>query len=1030
MWLLAAGPAFAAAPIGGPPVVTVQLLAPPGTDLSGLEDLLAQAPGAPLSRSAVRRTLQLLDETGRFEDVLAYTQPMPGGVALLFRLVPRLRITALGFHGNAQLSDDVLRQKSGLQPGDEYVPERVRAAALAIEESYRRAGYPSVQVTWDVTQGTTQAQVEFQVDEGKPLRVRRIEITGQPRLSAELVQGALRLETNSIVDLDAVDDALHRLSKLYRTHGYFAAQVGPAAVARAEGELADLQLPVQAGPVYRFWFEGNRTFSDRVLLAVLDYDGEESFDDSVLQRLVDRLREFYRHEGFLLSTIEVESRRTPGGVDEIFKIEEDRPYRVSKLELAGVEGLDRQQLTAEVREVVRGDPRQPFFGMPQSATLDSLGVSGRAEGAERVDYRPDPDVYVPEVYTEAVARLAEHYHEEGFLSARVEAPRLDIDLRRHQVTVRISVREGPRTRLERVEFRGNEHLAHERLLQLSGLVLTRPLARSALERARKALLRGLAQEGHFFARVEAEQQVDPSGQFGVLRFRIREGPAVTVGRILFRGNVHTRDTFLRQNVGLVTGQRFDPEALQHSQQRLQQLGIFDQVQVALLEPEIAEPIKDLLVTLHERHPEGVVVGGGFSLIEGPRGYVEYTHVNLFGRAILFQTELRLNYFPWSYLALSNPTGSLVLDGLPPAQALTGKDNFFGFGGRLNAVLTDPRAFRLFGADGVMRHEVLIERIDRPYYAFSRAAVIPGVALVFGRKLTLGLQYDLEYDQINTYWANLDQVFSRLSFFDLTNLRFPNGQGVSGSLGPTISYDLRDDPVNPRRGFVATIKSSWVYGFFTPSGASATDTLFGSSIPGASISSALPIDLFSASGSVAGYVPIGPAVAAISLKGGRIFPVGNSFVIPTQRFFLGGPDSNRGFPIDMMLPQDVRVGLGRDVSLCRQSASGASCSTAAQILRTGGNQLPSPGGEVFENLRGELRFPIYRRAIDGAVFMDVGNLWADPARFDLFTLRPAAGAGVRVPTPIGPAAFDVGFNLAPDSVVNESIFQLFLSIGLF
>jgi len=1012
-----------------PVVVAVRLLAPPGTDLSGLDDLLIQVPGQPVSRPAIRRTVQLLDETGRFDNVLAYLKPVPGGVALLLQLLPRLRLSGFAFRGNTRLSEGELLKATGLKIGDEVIPERAHAAAQAIQEAYRRAGYPSAQVIWDVAQGPTQARLEFSVDEGPPLRARHIEISGHLGFLLDRVQGALDLEPGMVVDMDKVDQGLARVTQLYRKARRFAAKVGPASVARLTGDLADVRIPIESGPVFRFAFQGNRSFPDRSLREALEYEGEESLDDQVLLRMVEKLTDFYRRQGFLLCTVTVSTRKASDQVVETFAIEEDRPYRVVDLRLEGMQALDRAQLLQEFRDTVHGNQGEPFFGTPESADIDALGPSGRPMVPAPPSFKPDPDSYLAEVYAQAIARLAEHYREDGYWSVRVDAPKLDIDLRRHQIAVEVDVHEGPQVRLAGVDFSGETPLSQGELLQLTGLKVSEPLPRSAADRSRKALLKGLAHKSLPFAHIEVEQQLDPAGTEARLRFQIHEGPAVRIGRILFRGNLHTRDGFLRQNLGLSSGQPYDPDALQRSQQGLQQLGVFDQVRITLLEPDAPDAVKDLLVTLHEREPEEIVWGPGFSIIEGPRASIEYTDVNLFGRAIRFQTTLKLNYFPYSYLALSQPTGNLVLDGLPPAQTLTGKDNFFGFGGRFDAILTDPRVFKLGAAQGILRQEVLIEQVDRPYYAFSRAALIPSLSLVFNHRLTLGLQDDVEYDRITTYWANLDQVFSRLSFADLTNLRFSNGQGVTNSLGPSVGYDGRDDPINPHRGFAAILKGAWVYGLFNPSGSSALQSLPGEATPTPTAANGtLPIDFLSATGSLSGYLPVGPVVLALSLRGGRIFPI-QSFVVPTQRFFLGGPDSNRGFPIDMQLPNDVRLGLHRDVALCGQSATGASCSTAGQLLR-GGAELPSPGGEVFENLRGEIRFPVYAKLIDAAVFFDAGNLWSDPTRFDLFALRPAAGAGLRVPTPIGPAAFDLGFNLAPDSVVNESLYQLFLSIGVF
>jgi hypothetical protein len=54
-------------------------------------------------------------------------------------------------------------------------------------------------------------------------------------------------------------------------------------------------------------------------------------------------------------------------------------------------------------------------------------------------------------------------------------------------------------------------------------------------------------------------------------------------------------------------------------------------------------------------------------------HVEYP-LNLFGLGLRFQTELRVNYYPLSRLALSEPSGDLVAEGLL-ATALTERTTY-------------------------------------------------------------------------------------------------------------------------------------------------------------------------------------------------------------------------------------------------------------------------------------------------------------------------------------------------------------------
>jgi len=49
---------------------------------------------------------------------------------------------------------------------------------------------------------------------------------------------------------------------------------------------------------------------------------------------------------------------------------------------------------------------------------------------------------------------------------------------------------------------------------------------------------------------------------------------------------------------------------------------------------------------------------------------------------------------------------------------------------------------------------------------------------------------------------------------------------------------------------------------------------------------------------------------------------------------------------------------------------------------------------------------------GVVFVDGGNVWADPWTFEAGALRWAAGPGLRYDTPIGPVRVDLGIQLNP------------------
>ena len=101
---------------------------------------------------------------------------------------------------------------------------------------------------------------------------------------------------------------------------------------------------------------------------------------------------------------------------------------------------------------------------------------------------------------------------------------------------------------------------------------------------------------------------------------------------------------------------------------------------------------------------------------------------------------------------------------------------------------------------------------------------------------------------------------------------------------------------------------------------------------------------------------------------------------SERFFAGGDTTVRGFALDRLGDESTISDTG---------------------FPTGGNGLIV--------LNGELRVAVTNR-IQGVGFLDAGNVVARASDLSLFELRPAAGFGVRIRSPVGPIRLDLGFKL--------------------
>jgi outer membrane protein insertion porin family len=266
------------------------------------------------------------------------------------------------------------------------------------------------------------------------------------------------------------------------------------------------------------------------------------------------------------------------------------------------------------------------------------------------------------------------------------------------------------------------------------------------------------------------------------------------------------------------------------------------------------------------------------------------------------------------------------------------------------------------------------------------------------------------------------VLGVLTQADLERLRFDEGVTTLQTLRPSFSLDYRDSSTHPHRGWFAAGAAEYARSIDRGGGGRA---LFGL-LPGSEVHTSL----VKVSGTLSGYLPIGPSsVVALSLRGGRVFPLdGDSRTIIPKRFFLGGASSMRGYAEEEMIQEDVRSALAAEARACATSFTDVGCTERGR--RIAGGLLPvSEGGEAFLVAKAELRVGL-TPSIEAGLFVDLGNVWLDPQQYALLALRPNAGIGLRFVTPIGPAALDLGFNLQPDRTINERTFAPHFTIGLF
>jgi outer membrane protein insertion porin family len=204
-----------------------------------------------------------------------------------------------------------------------------------------------------------------------------------------------------------------------------------------------------------------------------------------------------------------------------------------------------------------------------------------------------------------------------------------------------------------------------------------------------------------------------------------------------------------------------------------------------------------------------------------------------------------------------------------------------------------------------------------------------------------------------------------------------------SLVPTFLWDRRDDPVLSTRGWSSLVQLQYAFPIFEAKG-----------------------DFLKLFVQQTQYLNLGrPGVVAMSLRAGGIEPfrhidtidpeippgLPNRDIFIDERFFAGGGTTHRAY--------------GRDDLGVRNETLFARTGSPQDFRPVGGNGL------FLLNL--EYRFPV-AGPVQGVVFYDTGNVWADWRSVGFKDLKAGAGVGARYVSPIGPFRLDIGWKLDPES----------------
>jgi outer membrane protein insertion porin family len=723
--------------------------------------------------------------------------------------------------------------------------------------------------------------------------------------------------------------------------------------------------------------------------------------------------------GALVRDIEIRgNRRTQESTIRFYlKTELGKPYVPQTLSedikrLYALRTFDDIQVTAEdVTDGIR-----LIITVVEKPAVRTLTFSGNrfiesAEISKRLLLK-ERSTFARNLLNDSVAALQKHYREEGYYFAHI-SPEVT-EVADNQVDVLLRITEGKKIYISRIRFTGNKGFTDSELrkeVQLKEYTIPVISGSSALYKPETLridlqLLENVYQNNGYINVQIGEPVVEINREAGGIVITIpitREGEQFKVGKVTLTGDSVFKEEELRQKVRLTTGEIYSREAVRRDILALTDAYADRGYAFADVAPTVSIDQATRLVNLSFTTRPGLkvyigridIVGNERTRDQVIRREMRLDEGELYSATRLQRSRQRLmnlQYFEEVKIDTKRRGEEELMDlELEVAERSTGQftagvgfssiesvvftaavsqSNLFGRGQSISAsvrfgslsqdFVIDFQEPYLFGQPINAGVSLFRRLIDFRTFTSQRT----GVSLTLGRALGEYARASVTYSFEQLKISNLDPGVSEL-------LRQQEGTSFTGSVTPRIVWDSRDNQFDPSQGSVQAFE-------VTGAGLGGTNRFY-KVVGSTTWHFPLPKGL---TGFVRGRFGIGEGY------GGKNLPA-------SERFFLGGTTTIRGFEFRDIGPQDSR-----------------------------GNPL---GGTSFLQFNLEVGRS-FARVLRLVTFLDAGNVYNPDKQFDFGDMRRSVGIGFRLMTPVGPIRLDYGFKL--DRRRGESLGAFGFLLGTF
>jgi outer membrane protein insertion porin family len=316
--------------------------------------------GEPFNPDNIKEDIINIFGMGYFDNVLADYSITASGLELKFVVEERPYLKKISYKGHGEVNLDTIKEAVTLKKNIILDRVLIKENAEIIKALYAKEGFYLATVTPVLTSKGPDAELTFNINEGKGVKVKKITIIGNSQISSKKIKKVMRTKKKGLFSLAtgsgkfdqfAYQDDLNSILSLYFDNGYIQSDILDQSVQLSEDKRwFYITIAVTEGEQFRVGelsISGDIITTKADLLERFSLKSSEIFNRSKLGKGMEEIRDIYGDEGY--AKAEVTPRIRTNDREKTLDID----ININKNELIYIERIDISGNTRTRDKVIR-----------------------------------------------------------------------------------------------------------------------------------------------------------------------------------------------------------------------------------------------------------------------------------------------------------------------------------------------------------------------------------------------------------------------------------------------------------------------------------------------------------------------------------------------------------------------------------------------------------------------------------------------------------------------------------------------------